>query len=520
LALAVAAAIAPGETVLVARGPPPASAAAPSRRQLYLWGIQCEGVEPCLHGHQICAVALGDEHTLAVGAGGLCFSWGGNAFGQLGTGGERPSLRPRAVAALSAVRIVDAFAGPQCSGALDSEHELHTWGRMQPASTPERLHTSWINRKGATECGRDVQSACFGSTHALLLTRDGAVWSFGYNEAFQLGWPEALGSSVLRFGLQKPRRPLDLDGRAVGVAAGDSHSVILYDDGRLVAWGANSAGQCDGGGGADLVPLPMPVASLSGESVREVRCVGNSTLVVTTSGRAHVLGGGGRGAPTAERDEDGGGDSGSDDDDDGGGGGGGDDPPAATPQQQHLRRLLGAKRCVAEDVEAAACSADHALLVRAGGRRGVVGLGYNRYGQASGDASDGLRLAEATELRPSLLGLAAGGGRVVAVAAGGGSSAAITVFADSLAERCAETLRAVLNEQYEGEPREAAAAAARCCAALLLERRSVSALDALAPAVVECARRRWEEVARIVERAGEDPRALVRAMDANAAPAE
>ena len=154
------------------------------------------------------------------------------------------------------------------------------------------------------------------------------------------------------------------------------------------------------------------------------------------------------------------------------------------------------------------------LLVRAGGRRGVVGLGDNRYGQASGDASDGLRLAEATELRPSLLGLAAGGGGVVAVAAGGGSSAAITVFADSLAERCAETLRAVLNEQYEGEPREAAAAAARCCAALLLERRSVSALDALAPAVVECARRRWEEVARICERAGEEPQTLLRAMGA------
>ena len=58
---------------------------------------------------------------------------------------------------------------------------------------------------------------------------------------------------------------------------------------------------------------------------------------------------------------------------------------------------------------------------------------------------------------------------------------------------------------------------ARCCAALLLERRSVSALDALAPAVVECARRRWEEVARICERAGEEPQTLLRAMGATGA---
>ena len=365
LALAVAAAIAPGETVLVARGPPPASAAAPSRRQLYLWGIQCEGVEPCLHGHQICAVALGDEHTLAVGAGGLCFSWGGNAFGQLGTGGERPSLRPRAVAALSPFASSTRLRA-RSAPALSIRSTSCTRG----AGCSRRRRRSGCTRRGSTARARPSAAAtcslrALGRTHALLLTRDGAVWSYGYNEAFQLGWPEALGSSVLRFGLQKPRRPLDLDGRAVGVAAGDSHSVILYDDGRLVAWGANSAGQCDGGGGADLVPLPMPVASLSGESVREVRCVGNSTLVVTTSGRAHVLGGGGRGAATTERDEDDGGDSGSDDGDGGGGGGGDDDPPAATPQQQHLRRLLGAKRCVAEDVEAAACSADHALLVRA-----------------------------------------------------------------------------------------------------------------------------------------------------------
>ena len=33
-------------------------------------------------------------------------------------------------------------------------------------------------------------------------------------------------------------------------------------------------------------------------------------------------------------------------------------------------------------------------------------------------------------------------------------------------------------------------------------------------AVVECARRRWEEVARIVEKAGEEPQTLLRAMGA------
>ena len=40
--------------------------------------------------------------------------------------------------------------------------------------------------------------------------------------------------------------------------------------------------------------------------------------------------------------------------------------------------------------------------------------------------------------------------------------------------------------------------------------------DALAPAVVECARKRWEEVARIVEKAGEEPQTLLRAMGATA----
>ena len=51
-----------------------------------------------------------------------------------------------------------------------------TWGANQPANRPSRLHDSWANGFGRTECGLACSTVAFGEVHTLLLTRDGQIW--------------------------------------------------------------------------------------------------------------------------------------------------------------------------------------------------------------------------------------------------------------------------------------------------------------------------------------------------------
>ena len=505
------------ETVELARGPPPISAerAQNDSRSLWVWGRLVDGTlqprpcrQPGLGRHEIHKLALGDEHVLALTAVGLVLAWGRNDSGQLGTGDETSVAWPSVVRALAIVRCADVACGARCSGAISADGQLWSFGANQPSNRPKALHTSWANRSGATACGLDCRAVAFGPTHSLLLTRSRAeVWSWGYNEALQLGWADAQNTAVLRNGFQKPRYPLPLDvgdATIIGIACGEAHSACLTSSGHVYAWGDNSTGQCgsgallNGAAGAFIATariVPMPRGDMC---VRRLECLGNATLVVTASGRAYTLGGGGRSrGPTDEGDE---GEEGEEaavggEDEDGGeetaaaadGTGAGSEGGGGTPSlSRGLGRLLGAKM-LAEGVDEVSGCEDHLLLLQADGQ--LRGLGYNRYRQANPDASD-LVLHEPKPLRAALFAHQ----RVLQLAAGGGCSAAVTQARESLVACCVAVLQARLEE---GD-------ALRCAETLALARRiDTPALAPLLVAAETCCRRKRSAVAAALAHAGE-----------------
>ncbi len=93
-----------------------------------------------------------------------------------------------------------------------------------------------------------------GGEHVLALSHHGHVFSWGGNDAGQLGD----GTNVAR------RRPVRVRGLAnvVRIAAGRRHSLALTADGRVWAWGSNGRGQL-GTGSAPQLRAPTLVASLS-----------------------------------------------------------------------------------------------------------------------------------------------------------------------------------------------------------------------------------------------------------------
>jgi alpha-tubulin suppressor-like RCC1 family protein len=347
----------------------------------------------------------------------------------------------------------------------------------------------------------------------MALTREPQLWTWGYNESFQLGWADAVGNTLLRVGFQKPRQPLSLAETPVAIACGEAHSACLTAGGELYAWGDNSTGQCGAQGGLGMaVPLPVAVPMSRGDAhVVRLLCNGNATLAITTSGRAYTLGGGGR--INNEKDEDSSEDDGVEGDDEDGileddtAGGNGTQAasqtvvaaaapsPSAQPEEHQrqqeeadfrrgLGRLLGTRRLLAENVADAAGCEDHLLLLTTSGT--CEGLGYNRYGQACPE-DERLRVAEPTALPDRSFGLQ----RLLALAVGGGCSLALTEARETLTACCTSTIKAALQE---GD-------AERCAELLILAYTCQSpALASLASAAEACVQRHRKSVRAAVDK--------------------
>ena len=145
-------------------------------------------------------MAGGWRHSEALDAEGNIWTWGDNAFGQLGTGNREARFVPG--------RAADSQGKP------------------------------WDN----------VRAVWAGMHHTLALCRDGRLWAWGNNAFGQLG----NGRSGLDAHSPLPVRVLGPGGDGeltgvVAVAAGWDHTVALREDGTVWAWGSACHGQLGDG---------------------------------------------------------------------------------------------------------------------------------------------------------------------------------------------------------------------------------------------------------------------------------
>ncbi|WP_263437163.1 RCC1 domain-containing protein [Stigmatella hybrida] len=181
---------------------------------------------PGLEG--VAALALNQNHTLALLEDGTVWAWGENAQGQLGLGPAPVPGAPR-----------------------------------PPDVAPRRSPTRVEGLKGAV-------ALALGYRHSLALMEDGTVRAFGDNSAGQLG--DGTAERFRDF-------PVGVGGltQVVKVVAGSMHSVALKQDGTVWVWGRNTYGNL-GQGTQDGQPHPTPV-----------QVPGVTDVVDIASGRDHLL---------------------------------------------------------------------------------------------------------------------------------------------------------------------------------------------------------------------------------------
>jgi myosin heavy subunit/alpha-tubulin suppressor-like RCC1 family protein len=164
--------------------------------------------------------------------------------------------------------------------------ELYSWGwgdhgqlghgthgnESAPRLVEHLLLPSWGNAGGLK-----VKEVCAGQDHSVMLTETGKVFSWGANRRGQLGHSSFKNSAT--------PRPIDCFHRKVAsIAAGAHHSAALMEGGLVFSWGSGlqlGRGVFTGKGDSND---PMVVKAISKYRIKTVRCGWKFTIVLSHSG--------------------------------------------------------------------------------------------------------------------------------------------------------------------------------------------------------------------------------------------
>ena len=198
-------------------------------------------------------LASGTQHSLvATRAAGEVFTFGAGGSWQLGHGERQDEHKPRRLEGLRGTRIVAIAGGEHHSLAVDDDGRVYSWGAGEARERSSNWQGGWLGHRTIDDqklprliaALGHVRVVCVaaGSRHSLLLTDGGAVFSCGDGDGGQLGHShDELGAGRMLW-VPTQVRSIGEEARcAIAVAAGETHSLCLLDDGQLMAWGCGSA---------------------------------------------------------------------------------------------------------------------------------------------------------------------------------------------------------------------------------------------------------------------------------------
>lgn len=218
-------------------------------------------------------------------------AFGLNGSGQLGIAGTATQAAvPAQVVATEPIyskTILGVSSGQSHSLAVCADGTVAAWGgnengQLGHGGTSASSTPVAVTMSGPLS-GKKAVAVAAGSQHSLVLFTDGTVAAWGDGSLGQLGDGGALDHDV--------PVPVNTSGalagrRVVAISAGASHSAALCGDGTVVCWGDNTNGQL-GDGGSTLSNVPVAVSTsgvLAGRSITAIACGQNHTLALLADG--------------------------------------------------------------------------------------------------------------------------------------------------------------------------------------------------------------------------------------------
>ncbi len=282
-------------------------------------------------------IAGGEQFTCAVNTAGAVYCWGLNSNGQLGNGTETRSFVPVPVTGLSS-GVVQITAGQQFACALTSAGAVMCWGANSDGQLGNGTKTDSDVPVQVATLTSGVAAISAGHYHVCAILTSGGAVCWGDNGEGELGnggavytgvadvtglssgvgeitsgsyytcavttttasmcWGEGglgqLGAGSATTGTTTPIASLDPAGTApltniLTTAAGFDSTCAVVNDGTVLCWGDNSAGELGFGSVAvGQSDLPVQVVSTSGSgTLNDILSLGtgeNFTCGVNTTG--------------------------------------------------------------------------------------------------------------------------------------------------------------------------------------------------------------------------------------------
>ncbi len=251
-----------------------------------------------LAGKKVVAVAAGAEFSLALTSEGRVAAWGLHDLGQLGDGSESTfSQEPVEVAAdgvLAGAKITQIGAGTRFALALTSTGRVVAWGDNQwgylgigKAGGISRVPVVLDSPEWAEQLITDIAAGPMAG-HSLAVAEDGKLYGWGNNYFQQVGVRSKEGDRVRARIISSPL----MAGGVTALSAGTSHSVVLTRDGRVVGFGGNDRGQLGiGRTGQSFTHVPVDASGvLKGREVVQVKAGSYFSAALTRDGQVFTWG--------------------------------------------------------------------------------------------------------------------------------------------------------------------------------------------------------------------------------------
>jgi len=211
------------------------------------------------------AISAGNNFTVAVKNDGTVWAWGSNSNGQLGNATTIDSNTPVPVSGTSGLsNVIGVAAGYNHTVALtnSSGGTVWAWGGNSNGQLGNGNYGPGTDSNIPVQVGglANIMAIAAGNAFTVALRNDppsSSVWAWGSNNIGQLG-NGALAD------VYTPGQVSGMYGTgAIGIAAGDYHTVAMMIDGTVWAWGSNSNGQLGNGTTTGSV-TPVQVSGMSG----------------------------------------------------------------------------------------------------------------------------------------------------------------------------------------------------------------------------------------------------------------
>lgn len=224
-------------------------------------------------------IRLGYNHALGLTERGDLYVWGSNMHGQLGLGDTKDRTKPSRLTLPGGGRVRSIAAGAFSSFASTEDNVTYAWGYNENGelglgegydrNSPQRLKEL---------AGKAVTRLVCGAYHTFAVEDGGKVHGWGSNEHGQLGLGHTRGiaAPTLVEGAPRPMKVLGKFGLET-FAAGNSHTVLVSENGTVYSWGRNDHGQL--GVGKEWVTVTTPMA-LEGVRARGVVAAASHNLAV------------------------------------------------------------------------------------------------------------------------------------------------------------------------------------------------------------------------------------------------